>query len=125
MKVNIDPKRIVEFNTPRSENEIDLSDIVYKFIVSEIGQTAGDIFRSDPSIVDIIPRKPSVQKVVINNYLVNLLFKYRACGGEDITACLSLLSANTNIDGFVTLLTTYILPFIKANNVYGIYKKES
>lgn len=125
MKVNIDPKRIVEFNTPRSENEIDLSDIVYKFIVSEIGQTAGDIFRSDPSIVDIIPRKPSAQKVVINNYLVNLLFKYRACGGEDITACLSLLSANTNIDGFVTLLTTYILPFIKANNVYGIYKKES
>ena len=120
----IDPKRIEIYNTPRQEGELDLADIIYKFLVSEINPTAGDIFRSHPAIIDILPKKAVVQKVIICNYLVNLLFTYRACGGENITSALNLLSTNTNVDGFVMIFQTYILPFLKNNNVYSIYKKE-
>lgn len=124
MTVHVDPNRINIFNALREPGEIDLADIIYKFLYKEISQDAGDIFRTDPAIVDILPKKPDVQKVIINNYFVNLLFTYRACGGEDITSLLSLLSTDTTVDGYVFLFNTYILPFLKINNVYGIYKKE-
>lgn len=124
MTVQVDPKRIDTFNAIREPGELDLADIIYKFLIREINQDAANIFSSDPAIVDILPKKPVVQKVIINNYFVNLLFTYRACGGEDITSLLSLLSTDTTVDGYVFLFTTYVLPFLKINNVYGIYKKE-
>ena len=127
MVFKVDPNRVKIFNEPRKDGDIDLADMVFKFLTKEISTDAGDIFRSDPAIIDVIPRPSSVQKVIIINYLSKLLFIYRSCGGENVTNVMSLLSGavKTNVDGFMVLFTTYILPFLKENNVFGIYKKES
>lgn len=121
-RVNVD--RIKEFHTERTEDDLDLVQSVYNLIKMKIDQITADIFYNDPDVQSVKDKKPNVQVVVLSKYFNNLLLRYRAHNGYNVTNELHALGVTQDPIDWLSIFARHVLAFIDTVKVYQTLIKE-
>ena len=110
------------FMTERGPTDIDLVGLVHRELVEYLGNIAGEEFITSPEVSSVLTALPEVQRVIINRYFITKLFRFRYYNNIDVLGPLSnLISDGTYTDWFYCF-KTYVMPFLKENNVLTTLK---
>lgn len=121
--VNNNNPAMAEYDKVREDNDFDMVFLVAKHLENDLGsKPAADLFLSDPMIQAVADKTSGVQRVMINRYFTTLLLIFRSNNDVDITDVIYYLVADGYIEDWFTLFRSYIIPFLKAKNVYGTVK---
>jgi len=108
------------FYRKRKKDEPDLHSLASMYIKSIVGERALSIFNADPMIISIGDLNPNSQRININRWLIHTLLVFRAKNDNvDINSVLGLVTNESSIEDWATILKDLILPFFKENKVLG------
>ena len=113
-------KKADEFFKKSNLLDQDLVYITANFLEGMVSKRAREIFENDPSIISIKGLKPDAQRIIINRYFSNLLFRYRAETKVKITTVITMISGDGEIEDWVKINELYLYPFLRK---HGIFEK--
>jgi len=74
-------------------------------------------FICDPRIVSIKNTHSAVQRVFINQFIMETLLKYRSSHPLNVSEALMLLINDATVNDWFKILREYVFPFMKKNNI--------
>lgn len=123
MEIKIQNNAIEEFFAKREEGDVDLVDIVAKYLTtSNVSADNINYFLTHPDVVSIKDNKSVVQKVILNKFFQQQLLIYRTKSGVSVMDILIFLTNEGNVNQWVNLFQTFVLPFLIANNVFNVIR---
>lgn len=109
-----------EYFTPRNVTDLDLVSIVSYLLRDELGQEYADIFLNDIDIVSVKNKLPGIQRVIINKYFILLLLRFKGITNTSIVKPMFLLTNDGTHQDWFTLISAYIVPYLKGYGVMNI-----
>lgn len=109
-----------EYFAVRNPDDLDLVTITSYLIRDTLGQQYADIFLNDIDINSVKNRLPMVQRVIINKYFILLLLRFKGITNTSIVKPMFLITNEGTHQDWFTLVSTYIVPFIKEYSVMKI-----
>lgn len=113
----ISEKNIAKFTEVRKPLELDLVDIVGRFLNDFVSEEAKNNFLSDININTVKLATAGVQRVSINRYFTTKFLVFKARTGVPVMDMLLYLINDGDTEDWVELFRTFVLPFIKQHNV--------
>lgn len=114
-----------EANDIAIPSNMNLKLMVAEILRQELNQSDAELFLQDSNVAclsdesDIPADEHLMQRSVINNFFVSLLFRFRARSEVSIIHKLPYLTIQGRSEDWVALFRTFIVPFIREHDVFS------
>ena len=103
----------------RTEQDLDLVEIIGNFIGEQVGEDYKEAFLNDPAVIAMKDKKPGVQRVILNKYLTITLLRYAGITGNSVFDVVSYVIFNDGThQQWFDWLNAQLMPFCKQFNVF-------
>lgn len=103
----------------KNEIKIELIDSIGKMLET-IGLIERNKYLNSPIIIDSRGKDVLYQRIMINRYFINELLKWRAGNEVAVNEVIACLFNDGDLDDWLRVFASTVLPFIKNNNVLGV-----
>lgn len=107
-----------------NEIKIELVDSIANMIAT-IGLVERNKYLSSPVIMDSRGKDVFYQRIMINRYFINELLKWRAGNNVSVNEMIACLFNDGDLDDWIRVFASTVLPFIKQNNVLGVQNEST
>ena len=108
------------YNDPARPGDFDMVSLTAMYLEKGINPSAAAYFLNSPMIVDVKALNPNTQRLVINRFFKDALFRFRSVRSIPVTNAIPwLIDDGTHVD-WTNLFTTYVLPFLKTHAVLDV-----
>ena len=108
------------YNDPPRPGDFDMVALTSAYLEKGVNPAAAAYFCNSPMIKNVAKLNPNTQRLVINRFFRDALFRFRSIREIPVVNALPwLVDEGTHVD-WMTLFTTYVLPFLKTHAVLDV-----
>ena len=109
------------FNIKRVEGEVNLVNTVYTYFSKHYSEKAANVFINNPEINNIKELNHIAQRIIINRWFMDNIYKYRArVTDKDVSEIILYPTDEGDVDTWLELIERVVVPFFKVKNVLAI-----